>query len=241
MTKTDDGTKPLVPFYAPYVSFAKTLEFLSKNGVPRRLTSRTLRPVLGEEASRVVRGLASLGWIDGDDVPSSDFTYLVAAYGTDFWQTTLREAAKPAYAFIPGDWTDLTPDSLHAAFVARVGRNMPVLRGAETFFLMIANAAGIQLSSKFVNRTARALSPVPASRPMTQTPDLLSPTAKAVLVPTGPENQESKADDDPAMVQIRNLLTLVNAADMTADEKGAVLTVLTYLNRRVGKGKGGPR
>jgi hypothetical protein len=217
-----------IPFYGSYASFYRAMKALKDKGIPRRVNVRALTPLLGEdEAPRIVAGFLSLSWIDELRHPTDDLRRLVQAFGEKSWGATIAEILPRTYSFITGNWAELTPDKLHDAFVAYVGRDVGSIRTAETFFLCLASESGIPIDDYFYRRTARAI--VDATRSI-QATEVESADEVNTDEPLPAEPRKLK--DTEWAEKIWHLTALIDEQDMTAREKDAVLVLLSYLRRR---------
>ncbi len=218
---------PRIPYYASYVQFARVMELMKEKGIPPRVKSQTLVNigVNADDAGRIVSGLKALDWIDEDYKPSPELQALVRAYATPSWATTLREQLERAYAFVPGNWTELTPERLHEAFVTHSGRDIGAVRSAETFFITASKEAGINLSSAFINRTRRVF--VRLTKPVQN--DALQLNLDRL---EGDKEQRGKDQKDKITGLILELLGLVDDPLMNSKEREAVLVISSYLKRR---------
>jgi hypothetical protein len=161
MNAADDSSVPgaekrPVPFYGSYASFVRALKALKESGIPKRVTARSLTPLIGDEGPRISTHFYSMGWTDADDKPTDELIRLVSAFGEDPWKATLKEVVERFYDFVPRPWADLTSGRLHEAFLSHTGRDAKVLVSAETFFLSLALECGIELSERLYMRAARA-------------------------------------------------------------------------------------
>jgi hypothetical protein len=234
MTLEAPPTIRQIPFYASYASFYRAMNALKKHGLPRRLETRVLMPHLGDDASRIIAGFSTLGWIDENGRPTDDLKKLVKAFGENSWSGTVAEVMRRTYSFIPGDWADLTPPQLRDAFVAYVGHDVESLRPAETFFLCLATEGALAIyHPKFHRRVARAIKDAKRSIRIsdeTKQSDENEETGK----------KENKPKEESTVIQsgnrwieqILNLTSLIDELDMTDREKNAVLILLSYLRRR---------
>jgi hypothetical protein len=211
---------------------------LKKHGLPRRVSAKALTPYLKEEAVRIVGGFSSIGWIDANDYPSEDLKALVEAYGGDDWKGVLFRIVPKTYSFIPGDWADLTSETLRDAFVSYVGRDAEAIKSAETFFLCIATEAGFPIPETFYRRVDR---PLAEARRVAKIDESESPEVTDEQVSARPKKPYQNQHFVPNIwvEQILNLTALIDEQDMTNKEKDAVLILLSYLRRREQKERQG--
>jgi hypothetical protein len=234
MTLKDSPTIRQIPFYASYASFYRAMNALKKYGLPPRLETRVLTPRLGDDASRIIAGFSTLGWIDENGRPTDDLKKLVMAFGENSWSDAVADVMRRTYSFIPGDWADLTPSQLRDAFVAYVGHDVESLRPAETFFLCLATEGALPIyHPKFHPRVARAIKD--AKRSIRISDENKRPYEKEEI-----EQKENKSKEKSTLIQsgnrwieqILNLTSLIDELDMTDREKNAVLILLSYLRKR---------
>jgi hypothetical protein len=244
MLDSAPARRPL-PFYAPNAVFERAMTAFKEHGLPDRITTRSLTSFLDKnEAARVASGFASLGWVDEKDRSTDTLRSLVKAFETDSWQETLREVVPRTYHFIPGDWSDLTPEELRKAFVTYTGREADVMVSAETFFLALAHQAGFTLTEKLYRRANRAI--IDGNKQK-----LLREEAEEEAARGGPghfENAMPKKDGPSSSNAKRTItviptwnnwvgliLTLIADLDehnMTAKERDALFPLLSSLQRR---------
>ena len=169
------------------------------------------------------------GWIDDGNFPSDDLRKLVHSYREELWRSTLKEVLPKAYAFIPGNWEQITPKELHSAFVSRIGQELPVAKSCERFFLSAAAEAGYNLPSEFSFRTAH-LRPVTVSE--------LPPPENLITLPAkigAPKLQLGTFPVAPATTKKKiweQLLDLVDDPDMPDAVKAAAFTLISYFKQR---------
>lgn len=225
-----------IPFYGSYAQFLRAMKGLKENDLPRRISSRSMS-FLGEEGPRVVTGLAAMGWIDEAGNPSDDFKKLVGAFGTSDWVPVLASIIRRVYSFVPDDWDDLTAESLHDAFVSYTGRDVQVIKSAETFFLALMLECGMSMPDKLYMRAARAHTEAKRIRDDDDAPEkdsslFSSPKpAKSQVQVLEKKNPTSKRSREWVVSQTMNLTTLIDDKDMTSKERDAVFTLLAYVQR----------
>jgi hypothetical protein len=223
-----------MPFYASYAAFYRAIYALQNGGIPRRIVSSTFTN-MQDEASRILAGFSAMGLIDEHGLPSNDLRNLVGAFGKPSWREVLVEIIPRVYPFIPGKLEDLTGQQLRDSFVTYVGRDAESMRNVETFFLCLAAEAGIPMSEAFSRRAARGIGD--AKRWVR-----LASTESHGKKETGSGTTTTKDTDDQGQHrnktsrladQIVKLTGLLSEGDMTDHEKNAVITLLSYLGRRM--------
>jgi hypothetical protein len=250
----DSNIKRPIPFYASYASFLRAVKALKKHGIPPRVNTKALTPLLPkDEPSRIVSGLSSLGWIDDYGRVAGELDRLVRAYGDDAaWKSTLHEIVPKAYAFLPGDWTEITPDELREAFKTYTGRDADAIRQAETFFLCLATEANLPISDIFYRRVGRQIadakrsvllddledgrSEISATTPRTISVEVVGSVGD--VIHSTNINQSHTSSDHQTSIwakwieQILSLITILDDHDMTDKERAAIFTLLSTLQRR---------
>ena len=150
-----------VPFYGSYASFVRALKAMKEHGMPKRISPRTLTPLIGDEAPRTITHFIAMGWVDEAGSASSALVDLVQSYGEESWSSTLSRIIRSHYPFVPFDKLgEMTQNELHAAFVQFTGREAKVLKSAETFFLALAHESGIDLAERLYLRAIRSINEV---------------------------------------------------------------------------------
>lgn len=218
------------------------MKAFAPNNVPRRISTRTLQPILGDEATRIAMHFVSMKWVDDLGRPTDDLRALVAAYDSERWKDVLLATIKEFYKFVPLPWEDLTTESLHAAFVQYTGRESRILISAETFFLALAHECGVNLTDRLWKRANRAH--IEAKRPK----DEEDAELEAISLKDEKDAEEKhdsaiKASSKTAkissslqkdhMTQIEYLSKLLaaNGSEMTTEERNAVVTLIGYFGR----------
>jgi hypothetical protein len=234
-----------IPFYGSYAQFQRAMKALKARGLPKRLNPRTLAPILGDEGQRVATHLTAMGWVDDDGVPSAEFSRLVASYETEEWESALKAVVMRSYSFVPSKWEELTADGLHRAFIEYVGRDTKqTLKQAETFFLALALAIGIQLPDRLFLRAQRAHTDAKRSNreedpdednessvpPKNEKPDVV-PVRRAIEsdAPGMPKPGMPKKDALNLLLQLTPLLT---ASDLSQTERTGLISLIGYVSRR---------
>lgn len=227
-----------VPFYGSYASFIRMMKAFKEHGLPRRVSSRTLAPLLGEEAARVATHISSMGWVDEINAPSKTFRDLVDSFGEPNWQQSLLGMVREFYQFVPEPWEDLTAEKLHEAFLAYTGREARVLTSAETFFLSLALECQINLPDRLFLRANRAHLEARRSKEEADELELELPERKEELADTpksatkGSQNTQKHGRQYEYAGQIECLSKLlVGATDMTDAERNAAVTLIGYFAR----------
>jgi len=221
-------TKRPIPFYGSYASFLRAMRELKENGIPHRVTTKALGPLLKDDTNRVVAGFAANGWIDANGVPSDDLQRLVASFGSDMWKAALYGIVPHTYAFISSDWADLTRATLRDAFVSHTGRDAEAIRSAETFFLCLATEAGFRFPDEFDRRVVRQIAD--ARRSISS--DRTSAPEKAVTPPVATGGSIS-AKSHELIDLIVKLSALLGEGNMTDLERKSVGVTISFLARQM--------
>lgn len=246
MNADDDAISPVaekrpVPFYGSYAAFVRVMKALKEAGIPKRITARSLIPLIGgEEGPRISTHFSSMGWTDADDKPTDELVRLVAAFGEESWRSTLSEVVHKFYSFVPQPWGDLTKTQLHEAFLSYTGREAKILTAAETFFLALALECGLELSERLYIRAARAhsemikrakidVAEIPDSVAIEATAKPETPPAPSVAVKT--ETLSAFLRDSADLKLIFRLSTLLGAAELTDHERKAIGVTISVLGR----------
>jgi len=247
MNTPDDSMVPgaekrPVPFYGSFASFIRVVTALKDAGIPKRITPRSLTPLVGEEGPRICTHFSSMGWTDADDKPTEELIRLVGSFGETSWRETLSEVVRRFYAFVPQPWGDLTSSELHESFLLHTGREAKVLTAAETFFLALALECGLELSERLYMRAARAHSEK-AKRAKLDVAEVGDEVAiYASAKPETPPAPSTVKTETPAvsvrisadLEQIKlimRLSTLLGAADLTDHERKAIGITISVLGR----------
>ena len=211
------------------------MRVLKNGGLPRRIETRVFVTIEGE-ASQVVAGLSALGWIDEAGRPTEDLRRLVSAFGTEAWGHLLAEILPRAYPFLQElDLESATNNVLREAFVSHIGRDAETLRNAETFFLCLATEAGRPMSEHFSRRASRGVGDAKRWLRVAETGVL----EEEVTKPFGlDEPSKAKANSSEGIGSLATkIVALLGEGDMTDGEKTAVVTLLSYLGRRLKTGQ----
>jgi hypothetical protein len=231
-----------VPFYGSYASFVRGIKALKETGIPKRITGRSLTPLIGEEGPRISTHFSSMGWTDADDKPTEELTRLVSAFGEESWRATLTEIVLKFYAFVPQPWGDLRSSELHESFLSYTGREAKVLIAAETFFLALALECGLDLSERLYMRAARAHSEM-AKRAKLDVEEVGDAVAVYTSAEPGTPPAPSTVKTETTTVSVRisadieqiklimRLSTLLGAADLTDQERKAIGITISVLGR----------
>jgi hypothetical protein len=246
MNAPDDSAVPgaerrQVPFYGSYAAFVRGIRALKEAGVPKRITARSLTPLLGEEGPRISTHFSSMGWTDADDKPTDELIRLVGSFGEDSWKTTLTEVVRRFYDFVPQPWADLTSGQLHESFLSYTGREAKVLITAETFFLALALECGIELSERLYMRAARAHSEMAKRAKLggEEVGDAVAIDA-SVRPKTPPAPSEMRTDTKTVSVPsadveqfrlIMRLSALIGKPGLTDDERKAIGITISVVGR----------
>jgi hypothetical protein len=249
MNTDDNPTAPgaerrPVPFYGSYASFVRVMKALKEAGIPKRVTPRSLIPLVGrEEGPRISTHFSSMGWTDTNDKPTDELGRLVAAFGEKSWKSVLTEATQKFYSFVPQPWGDLTSSDLHEAFLSYTGREAKVITAAETFFLALALECGLELSERLYIRAARAHSEMVkrAKLSVQEVGDTvaISASAKLSAAPPAPSTMRTETPtvslsisaDIEQINLIMKLSKLLGAPDLTDEERKAIAKTISVLGR----------
>ena len=245
-------TRRPLPFYGTWALFSRALSAFKEHDIPERLTTRTLYPLLGDEASRIVSGFSAMGWIDDRDMATAPLRQLVSAFGESSWQATLKDIVPKTYSFVPGNWANLTPEELHSAFLAHSGREVSVISSAETFFLVLAHQAGFALTEKLYRRAVRAISDAKIKgRASTDASDgggvhnvssVESGGSVVAIEPAAPKQPakpslKSRRDDSQTDAEwvtvIVKLSTLLGGSGVTDQERNAIVSTISVVGRQI--------
>lgn len=155
---TNHSMRNPVPFYGSYASFLRAIKALKEKGIPRKITGRTLAPLLGDEATRTAAHFGVMGWSDETGSPTQELRTLVAAFEGPKWKETLTAELERFYWFVPKPWEEITKATLHKAFVDWTKRDdeARILVSAETFFLALAYECGTNFDDTLWKRANRA-------------------------------------------------------------------------------------
>jgi hypothetical protein len=196
-----------------------------------------------DDASRVVAGFTSIGLIDEDGTPTSELRQLVGSFGTPNWPSQIRQLIQRAYSFVTVNLEEATNQELRDAFIAHLSRDAESMRNVETFFLCLAAEAGIPMSEAFSRRADRGvneakrwllLANVESDNVKESHPPTNSTCSSESTNTQASTNTRTKTDRTARFAdQIVKLTSLLSEGDMTNDEKNAVITVLSYLGRRM--------
>jgi hypothetical protein len=146
-----------IPFYGSYAAFLRAMTALKERGLPKRLNGRSFSSLLGDEGKRIGTHFGAMGWVDKQDRPSDELVRLVESFGTEAWKDTLSAMVRRVYVFVPEPWEDLESENLREAFLAYTQRReSQMIAQAETFFLSLALACGVQLTERLYFRAERA-------------------------------------------------------------------------------------
>jgi hypothetical protein len=208
---------------------------LKDGGLPRRIETCVFATKLEREASRVVAGFSALGWIDEAGRPTEDLRRLVSAFGTEGWGSVLAEVLPRAYPFLQElDLESATNNALREAFVSYIGREAETLRNAETFFLCLATEAGRPMSERFSRRASRGVGDAKRWLLLAETGALEEEVTKPSGLDEPPKAKANSAEGIGSLTsKIVELTALLSEGDMTDEEKKAVVTLLSYLGRRL--------
>ena len=250
----DFPSKRPIPFYGSYASFLRGMRALKKHGMPSRLNTKSLTPLLRrDEPARILAGLVSLGWVDDYGHPSKDFEKLAHAYGNDSeWKSALFDIVPKAYAFLPGDWVEMTPNDLREAFKAYTGRDAEAIRSAETFFICLAIEANLPIGEIFYRRAGRQITEAKRSviieelednhsdAPLISTQIISEPAETIKIID---DTNDDRSNTNSAYLkttsvwsvwieQVLNLIDVLDDHEMTDKERAALFTLLATLRRR---------
>lgn len=217
-----------LPFYGSYSVFERIIGFLKREGIPDKIDSVSLRDALSSEAARGVIGLMGNGWTDSNQAPTADLRKLVAAYGEPSWKATLKDVLLRSYAFVPGDWSKITPDELRAAFLERAGRDVGVLKSCERFFLAAIQEVGIRPSEEFSYRTTR----MRHGADMTDHYKHVQRTGAASKIQQGQAKIAISSGVTTDNERVLQLLDLVDDPQMPEKVKAAAFTLISYFKQR---------
>lgn len=223
-----------IPFYGSYAGFYRAMRVLKNGGLPRRIETRVFATIEGE-ASRVVAGFSALGWIDEAGRPTEGLRRLVSAFGTEAWGPVLAEVLPRAYPFLQElDLESATNNTLRGAFVSYIGREAETLRNAETFFLCLATEAGRPMSEHFSRRASRGVGDAKRWLRVAETGVLEEKVTKPFGLDDPPKTKANSSEGIGSLAsKIVELTALLGEGDMTDEEKSAVVTLLSYLGRRL--------
>jgi hypothetical protein len=156
----------VIPPYVSYKTFRGYLDILKKDGIPARLDGSVMKTLSGQTQSQLRGALRFFNLKDADYVPQETLDQLVHASNEER-QVILRELVTTSYFFIFGptakiDVSKATPQQFSSVF-KDTGLNGDTVRKGESFFLQIAEEAGIPVSrhikagrtSGEANRSAR--------------------------------------------------------------------------------------
>jgi hypothetical protein len=220
-----------IPFYGSYAGFYRAMRLLKNDGLPRRIETRVFAAIEGE-ASRVVAGFSALGWTDGAGRPTEDLRRLVSAFGTEEFGSVLADVLPRAYPYLQElDLESAPNNALREALVSYIGREPETLRNAETFFLCLATEARRPMSEHFSRRASRGVADAKRWLRFAEAEALEEEVTKPNEPPKTKANS-SKGIGSLA-TKIVELTALLGEGDMTDGEKTAVLTLLSYLGRRL--------
>ncbi|MDQ6867390.1 MAG: DUF5343 domain-containing protein [Pseudomonadota bacterium] len=208
---------------------------MKNGGLPRRIETRVFANKLEGEASRVVAGFNALGWIDEAGRPTEDLRRLVSAFGTEELGSVLAEVLPRAYPYLQElDLESTTNNALREAFVSYIGREPETLRNAETFFLCLATEAGRPMSEHFSRRASRGVGDAKRWFRVAETGVLEEKVTKPVGLDDPPKTNANSSEGIGSLAsKIVELTALLGEGDMTDEEKTAVVTLLSYLGRRL--------
>lgn len=242
MAQKQEGGRVLP--YIPFSTLTTFLQDLQEHGVPNRIDSSALTRFSGSIAAQLRSALRSLNLMDDASVPTEQLRILVKAFGTSEWPAALRKLLDNSYKFvIDRGLGATTPSEFSEAFRAQFPSSQPdVLRKCETFFVKAAQASGIEISPRLLQKTRVRRQSVGTKR--NGKPKARSSSDGALNDPPPPP--------PPANIQTNTnkpihevLFDLLNVDDMNDDEKNAVWKLMQYLKRREAanpskdKGKGG--
>jgi hypothetical protein len=220
-----------VPFYGSYASFLRAMKALKEQGIPKRVNSRSLRPLLGDEGPRLSTHFVSMGWVDQHDKPTEELAVLVRSFGEDSWKETLSAVVHRIYGFVPEPWADLTSEQLHEAFTSYAGRGAQVMTQAETFFLSLVLECGMQLPDRLYFRAERAhREAVKRGKLEIEEPEdtaaIVGTVAMGIAAPLKVPRPELKQID-----LILKLSTLLGDSALTDQERKAIGITISVLAR----------
>jgi hypothetical protein len=222
-----------MPFYASYAAFYRAIYALQRGGIPRRIVSGTFAN-MKDEASRILAGFSAMGLIDEHGLPGDDLRKLVGAFGKPSWREVLAEIIPRVYPFLPGKLEDLTGQQLRDSFVTYVGHDAESMRNVETFFLCLAAEAGTPMSETFSRRAARGIGDAKRWVRLAATePHDKKETESGTATTKDAEDRAHPSKTSRLADQIVKLTALLSEGDMTDHEKNAVITILSYLGRRM--------
>jgi hypothetical protein len=185
------------------------------------------------DASRIIAGFTAMGLIDDVGTPSAELRKVVSAFETPGWGLALREIIEKAYPFVPDNLEDMTNQQLHEIFVGYVGRDAESMRNVETFFLCLASDAGLPMSEPFLKRALRGVGDAKHWLRLAEfdsRDERVDTSADTLLADKSVPSIDRTARFADQIVKLTSLLS---EGDMTDAEKSAVVTVLSYLGRRM--------